>query len=280
MIKAISYWSMKDGMAGTHPIDDALATAKAAGFQGLELCIGTDGVLNIDTPRSECEQIRRKVDASGVVVQTLASGMSWGANPVSNDAAVRKKALANTKAAIQRAGWLGCQAMLHVPAVVGCPFVPEIVRYDLALQRATESIKQLLDVADKANVDLCIENVWNGFLYSPVEFAQFIDSFKHPRLGVYFDMGNGVGVHQHPPFWIEILGKRIKRVHVKDFRENFGWLGSYVFCDLLAGQVPFPQVMDALRKIGYDATLVAEMMPWDPGIIERASAAMDKIMAM
>jgi hexulose-6-phosphate isomerase len=46
---------------------------------------------------------------------------------------------------------------------------------------------------------------------------KFIDSFKTPFVGSYFDIGN-VLPHGHPEHWVEILGKRIFAVHLKDFR--------------------------------------------------------------
>jgi hexulose-6-phosphate isomerase len=157
---------------------------------------------------------------------------------------------------------------------------PDLIRYDKAMERAREAVKRLLETAEKVNVDLCIENVWNGFLYSPLEMAAFVDSFDSRRLGIYFDVGNGLGFHQHPPHWIELLGERIRRVHIKDFQDAFGFLGAYSFCNLGAGQVPWAETMAALRGIGYDSTIVAEMMPWDPALLARTSAAMDKILAM
>ena len=280
MIKTISYWALPDGLANTCTIERALALTKSTGFAGLELAISSAGAITIDLAKAECSKIRKMIDASGVVVQTLANGMSWGTNPISNDAATRKKSVAQTGKALERAGWLGCDAMLYVPGVVGCPWSPdEHVRYDHALARTTENVKRLLDVADKAKVDLCIENVWNGFFYSPVELAQFIDSFDHPRLGVYFDVGNVLGYHQWPPHWIELLGKRIKRVHVKDFKQTFGGVGCYSFCDLGAGSVPWAASIKALRDIGYDKTVVAELMPFDDSLLQRTSAAMDVILA-
>jgi hexulose-6-phosphate isomerase len=170
--------------------------------------------------------------------------------------------------------------MLMVPGVVKSPISPDIVRYDHALQRCREAVSQLLPVAERAGVELCLENVWNGFFYSPLELRDFIDSFQSKWLGVYFDVGNGLGYHQHPPHWIELLGERIKRVHVKDFTENFNWTGGYSFCALGAGQVPWPETMAALRKIGYDKTLVAEMLPYDPGNLARTKAAMDVIVGL
>ncbi|HOW70890.1 MAG TPA: sugar phosphate isomerase/epimerase family protein [Phycisphaerae bacterium] len=280
MIKCISYWANKDGQAGTHPIDDALACTKKAGFAGMELCVGTDGVLTPGTSQAACTAIRKQIDAAGLVVETLASGMSWGFNPASDDAGIRKKAVALHADALQRAAWLGCKAMLFVPGVVKSPLSPDLIRYDVAVQRAREAVKQLLDTAEKVGVDLCVENVWNGLFYSPLEFRDFVDSFSSKRLGIYLDVGNLLGYQQHPPHWIELLGQRIRRVHVKDFQDAFGFLGAYSFCALGAGQVPWQAVMAALRGVGYNSTLVAEMMPWDPSLLVRTSAAMDVIMAM
>jgi L-ribulose-5-phosphate 3-epimerase len=280
MIKAISYWSMKDGLANTHLIDDALVSARTAGFAGVELAIGTEGVLHVGTSKSECLKIRKQIEQSGVVVETVAAGLTWGCNPLSNDPATRKRSLKMHTAALERAAWLGAKAMLMVPGVVKSPISPDVVRYDLAMERCEEAVKQLLVTAEKVGVDLCLENVWNGMFYSPVEFACFIDGIGSERLGVYFDVGNVLGYHGWTPHWIELLGKRIKRVHVKDFVENFGWTGGYCFCDLGAGQVPWPQTMEALRKVGYDGTLVAEILPWSHGVLERTSVAMDVIMTM
>jgi hexulose-6-phosphate isomerase len=161
--------------------------------------------------------------------------------------------------------------------VVKSPISADIIRYDHAVARAREAVKELLDTAEKVAVDLCVENVWNGMFYSPLEFIDFVDSFKSPRCGVYFDVGNGMGYHQHPPHWIELLGKRIRRVHLKDFKQSIGTLAG--FCDLMNGDLPWNETMAALRRVGYDNTLVAEMIPWDPAVLARTSVAMDRIMS-
>jgi len=280
MIKCMSYWSTKDGLANTHPVEAALDEAKAAGFAGVELCIGPEGALNVNTTQAECEKIRAMCDARGLVLQTLASGMSWGFNPTSDDPAVRRRSVDLHAAALRRAAWLGCEAMLFVPGVVASPISPDRIRYDTAIDRAREACKALLDTAEKVGVDLCIENVWNGLMYSPLELGAFVDAFKSARLAVYFDVGNVLGYHQHPPHWIELLGPRIRRVHIKDYKLNFDWSGSYSFCELTEGDVPWAQTMAALRKIGYDKTIVAEIMPHSAGLLERTSAAMDRILTM
>jgi len=280
MIKCISYWAFKDGLAGTHPIDKVLAEAKATGYEGVELAVGTSGALHTGSTDAELKKIKKQIDASGLKVETIAAGLAWGCNPTSNDAATRKKSIKLHADALAVAGKLGAKSMLMVPGVVKSPISPDIVRYDHAVQRCREAVEQLLPAAEKAGVELCLENVWNGLFYSPIEFASFVDSFNHPLVGIYFDVGNGMGYHQHPPHWIELLGKRIRRVHIKDYTENFNWTGGYSFCALGAGQVPWPETMAALKKIGYDKTLVAEMLPWDPANLARTSASMDVIMKM
>lgn len=282
MRKGISYWSLKDGLAGTHPLDKAgLAEAKMAGFDLLEPAISTEGVLTVDSDQSACEVIRRNVEEAGFSMETLASGMSWGCNPVSNDPDVRSKSLDMNQKALERASWLGCQAFLMVPGVVTSPISPdEHVRYDHALERCRECISELLETAERVGVDLCLENVWNGLFYSPLEFASFIDSFDSERIGIYFDVGNVVGYHQYPPHWIELLGSQIKRVHIKDFRHEFDWNGKYSFCELGEGDVPWTESIEALRTIGYDATVIAEMLPYNSELLERTSRAMDDILGL
>lgn len=281
MIKSISYWSIRGGLEGTRPIAAALADAKAAGFQGFELCMGLEGVLTPKTSRAECDDVRSQVEATGLVVQTLANGMTWARSPTSENADVRREAVEACAAALERAAWLGCDSLLFVPGIVCSPITPaERVRYDHAISRAAEAVKQLLDVAERVRVNLCLENVWNGLFYSPLELKQFVESFGSSYLGVYFDVGNVLGYHQYPPHWIEMLGEHIKRVHIKDFRHHFDWNGSYSFCRLGDGDVPWPETMAALRNIGYDKTLVAEMLPYSDGLLEATSRAMDALLAI
>jgi L-ribulose-5-phosphate 3-epimerase len=112
--------------------------------------------------------------------------------------------------------------------------------------------------------------------YSPLEYRDFIDSFASTRVRAYFDVGNCMGQHQFPPHWIQILGSRIARVHFKDFRRGIGNLDG--FCDLLEGDQPWEETMAALRAVGYEGTLTAEMIPYAPGRVEKTARAMRQIL--
>ena len=277
MIKGISYLSFENGLSNNEPIESALSQSKMHGFDALELSVSSEGVINTNSTKAECEMIRKSIDDSGVFVDSIATGMSWGVSPTSDDESIRKKSISLHQDALKVASYLDCKALLFVPGVVKSPISPEIVRYDRALDRLREAINQMLPIAEDLNVDLCMENVWNGFFYSPIELRDFVDSFDSDRLGVYLDIGNLIGYQQHPPHWVELLNSRIKRVQIKDFQENFDWTGSFSFCDIGAGDVPWKETIEALRTIEYKSTIIAEMLPWDETILSRTSAAMDQL---
>ena len=277
MIKGISYLSFENGLSNNESIESALSQTKNNGFDALELSVSSEGVINTNTSKAECEIIRKKIDDSGIFVDSIATGMSWGVSPTSNDRSIREKSIKLHQDALKVASFLDCKVLLFVPGVVKSPISPDIVRYDKALDRLREAINQMLPIAEDLNVDLCMENVWNGFFYSPIELRDFVDSFDSDRLGVYLDIGNLIGYQQYPPHWVELLNSRIKRVQIKDFQENFDWTGSFSFCDIGAGDVPWKETIAALDAIQYKSTIIAEMLPWDETILSRTSAAMDQL---
>ncbi len=103
-----------------------------------------------------------------------------------------------------------------------------------------------------------------------------IDSIDSPWVGAYFDVGN-VMLTGYPQQWIKILGKRIVRVHIKDFDTSKGTGEGFV--DLLEGSVPWKDAMQALKKAGYRSYVTAEMIPYKEGLLEKTSKAMNRILA-
>ena len=91
-----------------------------------------------------------------------------------------------------------------------------------------------------------------------MEMRNFIDEFNSDYIGSYLDVGNVIYMG-YSEQWIKVLGKRIKKIHFKDFRREVGTLGGFV--DLLAGDVNYPAVLEALKEIGYDSYCTAEMIP-------------------
>ena len=271
-----SYWIFDGGLDGTLPIKSAMEQASKMGFEGIELGIASQGVLTHNTSQAECEEIVREAEKHGLEISGVASGESWTTSPTANDEDVRKKIIDFTQKALQITHWLGSDAYLFVPGAVEVFFLPdaEVIPYDVCYQRASEAISQLVPVAEKLGVAIAVENVWNKFLLSPLEMREFIDNFNTSQVGVFFDVGN-VLLTGYPDQWIRILGSRIKRVHIKDFKLSVGNADGFV--DLLEGDVDFEAVKQALSEINYDGYVTAEMIPFTPGRPEKTSAAMKKI---
>ncbi|HUW58335.1 MAG TPA: sugar phosphate isomerase/epimerase family protein [Planctomycetota bacterium] len=279
MIKSISYWSFDGGLEGTLPIRDAMLQAKKAGFEAIELCFAAKGVLSPRTTEKQCRQILADAKKIGIRLPSLCTGMYWDYSLTDDKASVRKKAYELTVAYIKAAKMLKVKHVLVVPGAVDVFFKPDFkkVPYEVVWKRSVQQLRKLARVAQKHKVYLCVENVWNKFLLSPVEMKCFLDAVGSPWVGCYFDVGN-IMLYGFPQQWIRYLGSRIKRIHFKDFKTSVGTVAG--FCDLLAGDVPFAEVMKAFRAVGYDGPCTAEMMPPDPTLLKRTSKAMDKIFTM
>ncbi len=271
-----SYWMFEGGLEAEKPISEAMQEAKDLGFDAIELAIAGKGVLTHQTTRAQCEDIAAAAKKIGIEISSVASGESWTCSPTANDSDTRKRIIEFTQKALQIAKWLGTDAYLFVPGAVDVFFLPEaeVIPYDVCYERAREAIRQILPSAKETGVAICIENVWNKFLLSPLEMRDFIDSFETEMVGAYFDVGN-VLLTGYPEQWIRILGERIKRVHVKDFKRSVGTVEGFV--DLLEGDVNFKMVKEALFDIGYDGYVTAELLPFEPGRPEKTAQAMKKI---
>ena len=279
-IKSISYWSFPGGLEGTKPVAKAFAEAKKAGFEAVEACLSETGDVSLETTEKSAKAIIKAADAAGVRISSVATGLFWGKSLTANDPKIRSEAMEIAKKLIDVAAWLEAGAVLVIPGAVNVFFDPasEVVDFDTVYKRATDAIGALACQAKASKVAIGVENVWNMFLTGPAEYRAFIDQFNSEWVGAYFDVGNCMIVG-YPEHWIRALGKRIKRVHLKDFRRAVGTLDGFV--DLLSGDVNWPQVTRALREVGYDSFLTAEMIPLykhhPEVLIANTSRAMDAI---
>ena len=261
-VRQLNYWTL-GGFENAKPIDQALREAKGMGLDGLELCFGA-GCFGPGISEKACRAIRKKARDLGLQIATLATGNYWGMSLSDPRASVRKKAVAFTREYLQAAGWVGAKTILVVPGAVAVPWDPsqKVVPYAEAWKLASQSLRAVLPAARKLRITIALENVWNWFLGDPIAMKLFVDQFKTRRVGVYFDTGN-CALNGYPEHWIDILGRRIAAVHVKNFsREDCGGLLHGFGDDLLKGDVDFDAVKRALKKIKYDGPLTAEMIPF------------------
>jgi hexulose-6-phosphate isomerase len=135
-------------------------------------------------------------------------------------------------------------------------------------------------VAEELRMNINVEEVWNNFLLSPMEMAAFVDSFKSPRVHSYFDVGNVV-TFAWPEDWIRTLGKRIRKIHLKDYKGGPGLFGGNKgsFVNLREGSINWPEVRKALGEVGYEGFMTTELGGGDEAYLRDVSARVDKIIA-
>lgn len=277
MKKGISIWSFPAGS-----LLDSFKLAADAGFEGVEVALDENaGEITLQSTEKDLLAIRQQADDCGIQLYSVASGLYWSYFLNDEDEAVRSKAQDIVKKQLEVASVLGCQSILVIPGCVNAEFAApgKVMDYETCYNRSLESIQKVKEYAEGCKVEIGLENVWNKFLLSPLEMRQFIDTVDSPWVGAYLDIGNTLS-NGYPEHWIRALGKRIKKVHFKDYRMEAG--GLHGFVDLLAGDVNYPAVTAELEKIGYDGWVTAEMIPnykyYTETIIYNTSNAMDRIL--
>ena len=250
------------GFAGEKKPREFIDWAAEQGLDGVELTVGD--CLPLETTEAEAKELAAYAKAKGVGLRSLATGAGWGQWLCADDAAERAAAQDFVKKYLQLAAWLGAETVLVVPGAtrVAWDASHAEVSYKNAWNNATESIRALVPVAEKLGVNLALENVWNRFLISPMEWKLFLDQFGSKRVGIYFDVANCCYVAR-PEDYPEILGDYIKGVHLKNFEETDSAGGLHGFGDdILKGRVDFKKVFKALDAIGYRGPMSVEMIPF------------------
>ncbi|MBK8177445.1 MAG: sugar phosphate isomerase/epimerase [Planctomycetes bacterium] len=256
------------GMVQHHgPLLERFRLLRDCGFDGVE----------VDSPSDlRTEELLAAKQATGLEVEGTVDSAHWS-KPLSDpDPRVRDEGRAALLRSIEDCAAWGGTSVLLVPAVVN-----EHVAYDEAWERSSAEIKQVLAAAERARVKIAIENVWNNFLLSPLEAARYVDQFQSPWVGWHFDVGNVI-TYGWPEQWIRILGARILKLHIKEYsrkkRDELGrWKGFEV--ELGEGDNRWPEVVKALREIGYDGWATAEVGGGEKERLLDISRRMDAILA-
>lgn len=248
---------------------ERFALAKECGFESLE--------SNTVNNPAEAEELKKAADKAGLPVHGVMNSDHWQFPLSSPDPAVVDRSVKGMMASLDNAVLWGSQTVLLVPGVVNAE-----VGYEQAWKRSSEVIRQrLLPKYAEKKIIIAVENVWNKFLLSPMEMAQYVDSFKSPYVQAYFDVGN-VALYGFSQDWIRTLGKRIVRVHLKDFsnRRNPDIKKSVLdWPNLMDGDLNWKAIHAALADIGYKGDATVELSGGDAAYLKDLSQRVDKILA-
>jgi len=244
-------FSCKYGMTKGPTLEARLTAAREAGMDGIDF----DAAAGV-TP----EELRQAAASTGVFIHNAINHAHWQQRLTSPDEATRSTAVANLEHCIRVSHAAGGNSVLIVLGKADDgPAGPDLAR---------AAIQSVIPLAARLGQRILFENVWNGMFYEPdgprtqsaKPFADYIDSFKSPWVGAFFDLGNHAR-YGDVAGWVRELGPRIVKLDIKGYSnaradKDGPWKG---FVDITAGDIDWPSVRGALREIGFTGWVSAEV---------------------
>src|ERR1700739_2904993 len=240
---------------------DRYKLAKDVGFEVLQAPTEPD--------EHKAEELRKAADAAQIRIDSVMNMDHWKYPLSSSDPTVVEKSLAGMRTSLHNAKLWGSDVVLLVPAVLN----PQ-TSYREAWSRSQREIRKLLPLAEELKVVIAMEEVWNRFLLSPLEMATYIDEFQSPWVKAWFDVGNVV-LYGYPQDWIRVLGPRIVKVHLKDFKRS---KDGYAWVNLGDGDIDWRAVREAFAAIHYTGSATVELPAGDEVYLRDVSRRGDRLL--
>jgi len=282
MRKSINLWALPypDKMT----LKECFEICKDAGFDGVEVNYDLTGDLSPEASDADIRAVGQMARRIGIEISGVCSFLFWPYSLTHNDPKRRAEALDLATRMIRAARLLGTENLLVVAGAVYIPWLEDEppVPHDVCDRRARQAIRKLIPEAEKAGVYLNVENIFvNGYLHSPQEMVEFVDSFDSDRVHVHFDTGN-IMLYHFPEHWIPILGKRIKNTHLKEYSKKVHEFNLHTFRPLLDGTTNWPAVLEALDVVGYRGYLTFEYFNpyphWPETLVYQTSDVLDRML--
>lgn len=254
--------TLKIGMVGVPGgLAEKFKAAKAAGFDGIEL----------NAPGFNVEEAKAASEEAGLPIDGTVNATHWKIRHTDPDPEQRAQALKSLEDGIRATAAVGGDTILLV-AGHGQDGEPEEI-----FDRAVKNISPAIPLAKEMNVKIAIENVWNQFLYvhnggsdqTAEMHAKFVDAFDSPWVGMQFDIGNH-WKYGDMAEWIRTLDKRIIKLDAKGFSR-----ADDKFTKIGEGDLPWPDVVKALKEIGFTGWVAAEVGGGGPERLAEISKNLD-----
>ena len=235
--KAVKY----DMIQTPGSIKDRFELVKSLGFLGVEFNSPAD--INRD------EALAAQRD-TGIKIHGVIDSVHWQKRLSDPKPEVRAEGLKALTTAIDDAKFYGASSILLVPGRVDAKTGES---FDECWSRSQEEIKKVLPLVADSGARLAIEVVWNNFITKPQQLVDYVDSFKDPHVGAYFDCSNMVKYGVPPADWIRALGPRMVKFDFKGYSKSKGWV------PIGEGDENWPEILKALDEIGYHGWATAEV---------------------
>ena len=246
---------------------EKMRLVKEAGFEGVEPNGGMDP-----------DEVVKAMEETGLKAASVCCHTHW-AKPLSDpNPAVRGVGLEGLKLSLRDAKRYGAGSVLLVPGVARSG-----VSYEQCWERSIAEIRKAIPLAEELGVVIAIENVWNDFIIKEDEAVRYLEEINSPMVKWHFDIGNIIW-YGDPIEWIKKLGKRISRLHIKEFSRDLAMKkgrGTGFNAKFLEGANNWSGIMKALDEVGYDGIwgIAEQGRPETIEDLKDLSARLDKIFA-
>lgn len=252
------------------PIKEKFELIKRLGFQGVE----TDSPSGLDK-----DEAIKASEVTDIKIHGVIDSVHWRDTLSHPDESVRAKGLRALETALNDAKFLGADTCLLVPGVVN-----KDVTYEQCWERSTSEVKKAIPLAEKLGVKIAIEVVWNNFLTKPEQLVEYVDQFKSPYVGAYFDCSNMIKYGVPSATWIRQLGKRMLKFDFKGYSiakaKASGKDGDGFRVGIGEGDENWPEVLKACAEVGYNTWATAEVASGGEDWLKDVSQRMDKILEL
>ena len=236
--------------------------ARKVGFEGVEF----DSPSGVN--REEAVAAR---DKTGLVIHGVVDSIHWNVRLSDPSPEVRSKGLEGLTTALNDCKFYGGDTVLLVPGKVTNP---DTENYEQVWQRSQEEVRKVLPLADQLGIKIAIEVVWNNFITKPEQLIEYVDQFKTPTVGAYFDCSNMIKFGVPPAEWIRKLGKRMLKMDFKGYSKAKQWV------PIGEGDEDWPEVLKACAEVGYNTWATSEVGGGGEEHLLGIAARMDKVLGL
>ena len=256
MKKSLNAWSVES----TLDMEQTFRAVAEAGFDGIELNVDRPGAphgLSMQTTKEDYAFIRDLIQKYALPVVSISTSLSGGMSGIPEKHEQYRQLLRKQLEAAQE---LGASGILTVPGGMNTG-----ISLATARRISIDFYQQMKQEIEASGIFVGLENVWNGFFLSPYDMTSMLEQIDSSAIGAYFDAGNMIAFSTSE-YWVEVLGKWIGCVHVKDYLRNGDINSGGKWTDITHGSANWQAIIPALRNTGFDGYLTGEVFKSDPDI--------------
>jgi sugar phosphate isomerase/epimerase len=233
---------------------EAIKVIRKAGYAGVEWMLGRH-FRNVNQLRELVNRTRR----NGLAVSNI---MCWQDLVTRNERA-RAKRVRLLQSMLEAANELSVPLMNVFTGPMTWNPEFEMLGRDIsegaAWKAVVDAFSDIVAAAEENHIVVTVEPVFGMLVHDYYTVKEFLGYFDSAYLGVNLDPSHFVVSGNDPVWAAQMLGAKVRHVHVKDAFGKPGALGeTFVFPFLGEGVVDWRNFFATLRNLGYDGYLSLE----------------------